>query len=71
MYQVGRIIVYLGIILITAGMLVGFGAMWLNIDGQAVNWLGTIPVGFVTLLLGTVMTQLSGASKDDNRPDMD
>jgi len=71
MYQVGRIAVYLGILLIAAGIIIGFGAMWLDADGQAVNWLSSIPVGFVVLLLGTVMTQLSGANKDDHRPDMD
>ncbi len=71
MYQVGLVAVYLGIILITAGMLVGFGAMWLDADGHAINWLGIVPIGFVVLLLGTVMTQLSGSSKDDNRPDLD
>jgi len=71
MYQVGRIAVYLGILLIATGIMVGFGAMWLDADGQAINWLGIIPVGFVVLLLGTVMTQLSGPRKDDHRPDMD
>jgi len=71
MYKLGRIAVYIGILLITLGILVGFAAMWLDADGQAVNWLGIVPIGFVVLLLGTVMTQLSGSSRNDNRPDMD
>ena len=71
MYQVGRIAVYLGILLITAGILVGFGAMWLGADGQAINWLGIIPIGFIVLLVGTVLTQLSTPDKDKHRPDMD
>ena len=71
MYQLGRYAVYIGILLITAGMLVGFGSMWLDADGKAVTWLGIIPVGFVVLLLGTVMTQLSGPGKDAKPPEVD
>ena len=71
MYKPGRIAVYIGIFLIAAGMIVGFGSMWLDADGKAIQWLGIIPVGFVVLLLGTVMTQLSGQGKDVKRPDLD
>jgi len=69
MHQIGRIAVYIGILLITAGMLIGFGSMMLDADSHAVTWLGIIPVGFIILLLGTVMTQLSG--KEVKRPDLD
>ncbi|MDH5445592.1 MAG: hypothetical protein OEY52_08535 [Gammaproteobacteria bacterium] len=71
MYQLGRISVYIGILLVIAGMLIGFGSMMLDTDGKAITWLGIIPVGFVALLLGTVMTQLSGQGKDIVRPDLD
>ena len=66
MYQIGRIAVIGGIFLITTGLLIGFSAMGLDFDGQAINWLGIVPAGFVVLLLGTVMTQLSG-TKDQNK----
>ena len=71
MYKLGRIAVYIGILLVAAGMLIGFGSMLLDADGKAVQWLGIIPVGFVVLLLGTVMTQLSGQGKEVKRPDLD
>ena len=71
MYQLGRIAVYIGIFLIAAGMLTGFGSMLLDADGNAIKWLGIIPVGFVILLLGTVMTQLSGKGKELKQPDLD
>ena len=71
MYQIGRIAVVVGILLIAAGLLIGFSAMWLDVDGQAVNWLGVVPVGFVVLLVGTVMTQLSGTNKQNKHIDLE
>ena len=59
MKQVGRFAVYLGIILIVLGMIAGFGAMIIDQDSQGLQWLGMVPVGFVVLLAGTVMSQLS------------
>ncbi|MDY6980903.1 MAG: hypothetical protein SV201_13570 [Pseudomonadota bacterium] len=55
----GRFAVYLGIILIVLGMIAGFGAMIVNQDSAGIQWLGVVPVGFVVLLAGTVMSQLS------------
>ncbi|MDH5179503.1 MAG: hypothetical protein OEZ39_18505 [Gammaproteobacteria bacterium] len=70
MHQLGRIAVYLGITLITAGVIIGFTAMFLDKDNHAVNWLAIIPVGFVVLLLGTVMTQLAKPDQTDrHEPD--
>jgi hypothetical protein len=59
MKQVGRFAVYLGIILIVLGMIIGFGAMIVDQDSQGIIWLSVVPLGFVVLLAGTVMTQLS------------
>ena len=70
MYQLGRIAVYSGIALIAAGLIIGFTALWLDADGQAVNWLAVIPVGFVVLLTGTVMTQLANPDRE-KQPDLD
>jgi len=59
MKQVGRFAVYLGIILIVLGMIIGFGAMIVDKDSQGIIWISAVPIGFVVLLAGTVMTQLS------------
>ena len=50
---------YLGVILIVLGMIAGFGAMLVKQDSAGIQWLGVVPVGFVVLLAGTVMSQLS------------
>ena len=70
MNRVGRIAVWLGIVLIAVGLIVGFTAMFADSDSVAVNTLGLVPLGFVALLAGTVMTQLSGTSKN-HYPDSD
>jgi hypothetical protein len=70
MYRVGRIAVWLGIVLIAAGLVVGFTAMFADSDSVAVNTLGLVPLGFVVLLAGTVMTQLAGTSENRD-PDSD
>ena len=66
MNRVGRIAVYLGILLIAAGMIVGFTAMFEDADSSAVRWLGVIPIGFLVLLVGTVISQLHRPKDDDN-----
>ena len=71
MYQFGRVAVVAGILLITAGMLIGFTAMGLDSDGSAVNWLAVVPIGFVVLLLGIVMTQLSGKGNQNKHIDLE
>jgi len=63
--RVGRYAVYLGILMIAAGMIVGFTAMFEDADGSAVRWLGVIPIGFLVLLVGTVISQLNPRKDDD------
>jgi len=62
--QAGRFAVYLGIILIVAGMIAGFGAMMIDQDSRGLQWLGAVPVGFVVLLAGTVISQLSRSNDE-------
>ena len=65
MHAAGKIAIYIGIAMTTLGLVIGFGAMLMDADNQAINWLGIIPLGFVVLLAGTVATQLSKPD-DDN-----
>ena len=60
----GRITVYIGIFLSATGLILGFAAMFIGMDEQAVILLNIIPVGFVLMLAGTVASQLSGEKKD-------
>ena len=65
MNRFGRFAVYLGILMIAAGLIIGFGAMFRNADGNAIMWLGVVPVGFLVLLVGTVISQLYRREDDD------
>ena len=58
MERVGRYTVYTGIILIAAGLIGGFAALFQDADSLAVNLLILVPVGFVAMLTGTVISQL-------------
>ncbi len=60
MRRVGRYTVYAGILLAAVGLIGGFSAMFRDADSLAVNLLTLVPLGFVLLLAGTVMSQLSG-----------
>ena len=59
MHLVGTITIYTGIIMTFLGLVIGFGAMYIDSDSSAIQWIGLVPVGFALLMLGTVMTQLS------------
>jgi hypothetical protein len=58
MHRLGVITTLLGLILSVAGLIVGFWKM-LNGGSDAEVWLGLVPLGFVGLLLGVTLTQLS------------
>jgi len=64
MNRIGRYSVYLGALLTAVGLIVGFAAMFTSADSAAVNWLGIIPVGFMIMLLGTVISHLHSGSDD-------
>ena len=63
MHRVGQIAVYLGILLVTVGVVGGFTAMFNDADALAVNLLILAPLGFVVLLTGVVVTQLHHPSE--------
>lgn len=56
--NLGRYTVFLGIVLIAGGLVVGFGAMFINPHSVLVRALALIPLGFVVLLTGTVVSLL-------------
>ncbi len=58
MARLGRYTVYLGIILIIVGLIGGFTALFQDADGVAVNILVLVPLGFIALLAGNVVSQL-------------
>jgi len=60
MRRVGRYTVYAGVILVAIGLIGGFTALFRDADSLAVNLLNLVPLGFVLLLTGTVISQLSG-----------
>ena len=59
MHRAGRVSIYIGIALVLSGLVVGFGAMFMDYDNQAKVLIGLVPIGFVLLLAGTVATQLT------------
>ncbi len=58
MHKLGVITTWLGLILTVAGLLVGFFKLFGHHD-SALFWLSLVPFGFIGLLLGVTMTQLS------------
>ena len=58
MHKLGFITTLLGLILSIVGLIVGFWKMLHGTD-MAEVWLGLVPLGFVGLLLGVTLTQLS------------
>lgn len=66
MGKAGRVGVWLGILLIVVGLVIGFGAMFIDSDSIAVNALGLVPLGFLLLLAGTVASQWSHPERPYN-----
>jgi hypothetical protein len=58
MHKLGVITILLGLILSIVGLVVGFWKM-LNGGEHAELWISLVPLGFVGLLLGVTLTQLS------------
>jgi hypothetical protein len=57
MHKLGVISVLVGLALSIAGLIVGFVLMISH--GTGMQWLNLVPIGFVFLLLGVTLTQLS------------
>ena len=64
MERLGRYTVYAGIVLVAAGLIGGFTALFRDADGLAVNLLVLVPLGFAALLTGTVISQLLTGGRD-------
>ena len=58
MHKLGVITTLLGLILSVVGLVVGFWKM-LNGSENPEVWISLVPLGFVGLLLGVTLTQLS------------
>ena len=58
MYKLGVITTWLGLILSVVGLIVGFWKM-ANGSENAEMWISLVPLGFVGLLLGVTLTQMS------------
>ena len=58
MYKLGVITTWLGLILSVVGLIVGFWKM-ANGSEHAEMWISLVPLGFVGLLLGVTLTQMS------------
>lgn len=63
MHRFGSFLVWLGLLLTVGGLVVGFGAMFIDADHAAVNMLGLVPLGFMFLLGGVVMVLFSHPKK--------
>jgi uncharacterized membrane protein YfcA len=62
MHKLGVITTMLALILSVAGLIVGFWKM-VNGSEDAEVWISLVPLGFVGLLLGVTLTQLSDKKK--------
>jgi hypothetical protein len=58
MHKLGVITTWLGLILSIVGLSVGFWKM-VNGSENAETWISLVPLGFVALLLGVTLTQMS------------
>ena len=56
MHRVGVITTLLGLILSIVGLIAGFTKMFKG-SADALSWLSLVPLGFVGLLLGVMLTQ--------------
>ena len=62
MHKLGVITTMLALILSVVGLIVGFWKM-VNGSEDATVWISLVPLGFVGLLLGVTLTQLSRTKK--------
>jgi hypothetical protein len=62
-HRIGIISVWAGLISCAVGLVAGFMAMPSGEEAKIGFWLSLVPLGFMLLLLGTVLTQLSGKEK--------
>jgi len=58
--RLGRYTVFLGIALVVVGMVLGFGALFVDSASPLVKAIALVPIGFLLLLTGTVVALLGG-----------
>ena len=63
MHRVGVVSVWAGLISSAVGLVAGFMALPSGEEEKIGFWISFVPLGFMLLLLGTVLTQLSGKQK--------
>lgn len=63
MHRFGTFLIWLGLLLSVGGLAIGFGAMFIDADHEAVNVLGLVPLGFMLLLAGVVTVLFSRPTK--------
>lgn len=59
MHRLGKGLLWVGVLLVAVGMVFGFWFLLTDADNAAVSLLGLVPLGFIALLAGTVMTLFS------------
>ena len=59
MHLAGTVLVWLSILLIVVGMVIGFGGMLAGAGEELVKLIALVPWGFLLLMTGTAMAQLS------------
>ena len=63
MHRLGKAMLLTGALLIAVGMVFGFWFLLTDADNAGVSLLGLVPLGFIGLLAGTVMTLFSQPEK--------
>lgn len=59
MHRLGKALLLIGALLVAVGMAFGFWFLLTDADNPALSLLGLVPLGFIGLLAGTVMTLFS------------
>jgi len=62
MQKLGNLTVLIGLILSVVGVVVGFWYLFQG-DEVAMTWLSLVPYGFMALMLGVTVNQMSKKSK--------
>lgn len=67
MHKIGVVLLLVGALATAIGLLFGFGFMFAARDEMAKRFLGVIPVGFLAVFTGMVMTLLSNSGVSDRK----
>ena len=67
--RLARIAIYVGIALVIAGLIAGFGTMFADLDDLALMLLQLVPIGFVFGFAGLTVLLLKDSRPDIKPPD--